>query len=155
MAHRGRLSDRIANTCTQGVVLKAALVSAIADKLKLPSGVTTRVNKQIKCSQLCLKLTQWSTPIGIERDDIKIIWKFGSSLMPIVVDITRGGGGICSNTRINNNCSVDSGYDFRCGYRNVSHYYWQPSVTTSQEYFYLEDQTTRSKGTILFKLRTV
>ena len=73
--------------------------------------------------------------------------------MPIVVDIIwgRGGGEICSNTLINNNCSVDPGYDFRCGYRNVSHYYRQPSVTTSQGYFYLEDQTI----TILFTLRTV
>ena len=77
--------------------------------------------------------------------------------MLIVVDIIwgRGGGEICSNTLINNNCSVDSGYDFRCGYRNVSHYYRQPSVTTSQGYFYLEDQTTLSKGTILFTLRIV
>ena len=78
--------------------------------------------------------------------------------MPIVVDIIWGGGGgerICSNTLINNNCSVDSGYDFRCRYRNVSHYYWQPSVTTSQEYSYLEDQTTQSKGTLVFKLLNV
>ena len=40
-------------------------------------------------------------------------------------------------------------------YRNVSHYYWIPSVTASQEYSYLEDQTKRSKGTLVFKPLTV
>ena len=49
----------------------------------------------------------------------------------IVVDISwgRGGGGVCSNTRINNNCSVDSDDDFSRGYKNVSHYYSLPSAT--------------------------
>ena len=45
--------------------------------------------------------------------------------MPIVVEISWGdgrGGGVCSNTRVNNYCSVDSDDDFRWGYRNVSHY---------------------------------
>ena len=39
------------------------------------------------------------------------------------------GGGVCSNTRINNNCSVDSDDDFSRGYKNVSHYYSLPSAT--------------------------
>ena len=39
---------------------------------------------------------------------------FGSSLMPIVVDTTElRVGGVSSNARINNNCSVDSDDDFR------------------------------------------
>ena len=77
--------------------------------------------------------------------------------MPIVVDISWGGGmgGVCSNTRINNNCSGDSDDDFRWDSRNASHYYWLPSVTTSQEYSYLEDQTKWSRGTFVFKLLTV
>ena len=76
--------------------------------------------------------------------------------MPIVVDISWGGGGVSSNARINNNCSVDSDDDFRCGYRrNVSHYYRLPSVRTSQEVSYLEDQTTRSSGTLVLKLLIV
>ena len=36
--------------------------------------------------------------------------------MPIVVEISWGdgrGGGVCSNTRVNNYCSVDSDDDFR------------------------------------------
>ena len=35
--------------------------------------------------------------------------------MPIAVDISwgSGGGGVCSITRINNYCSVDSDDDFR------------------------------------------
>ena len=80
--------------------------------------------------------------------------------MPIGVDISwgdgKGGGGrVCSYTRINNYWSVDSDDDYRWGYRNVSHYYWLPSVTTTQEHSYLEDQTKRSKGTLVFKLLTV
>ena len=71
--------------------------------------------------------------------------------MPIVLDTlaggTGGGGRVC--------WSVDSDDDFRWGYRNVSHYYWLPSVTTSQEYSYLEDQTKPYKGTLVFKLLTV
>ena len=49
----------------------------------------------------------------------------------IVADISwgRGGGGVCSNTRINNNCSVDSDDDFSRGFKNVSHYYSLPSAT--------------------------
>ena len=39
------------------------------------------------------------------------------------------GGGVCSNTRINNNCSVDSDDDFSRGFKNVSHYYSLPSAT--------------------------
>ena len=58
-------------------------------------------------------------------------------------------------TRKNNNCSVESKDDFRWGYRIVSHYYWLPSVTSSQEYSYLEDQTTRLDGIPVFKLLTV
>ena len=79
--------------------------------------------------------------------------------MPIVLDTlaggTGGGGRVCSYTRINNCWSVDSDDDFRWGYRNVSHYYWLPSVTASQEYSYLEDQTKRSKDTLVFKPLTV
>ena len=79
--------------------------------------------------------------------------------MPIVVEISwgdgRGGGGVCSNTRLNNYCSVDSDDDFRWGYRNVSHYYWLLVVTTSQEYSYWDDQTKQSKGTLVLKLLTV
>ena len=46
---------------------------------------------------------------------------FGSSLMPIVVDTTElRVGGVSPNTRINNNCSVDSDDDFRRDYRNVN-----------------------------------
>ena len=76
MAHRGRLLDRITTT--------TALVSAVADKLKLTSGVTTWVNiksskrfviSKIQCSKFCLKLTFWSSSIRINRYDIKIIWK--------------------------------------------------------------------------------
>ena len=40
-----------------------------------------------------------------------ILRLFGSSLMPIVVDINKLGeglGGVCSNARINNTCSVNS-----------------------------------------------
>ena len=50
----------------------------------------------------------------------------------IVVDISwgrGGGGGVCSNTQINNNCSVDSDDDFSRGFKNVSHYYLLPSAT--------------------------
>ena len=87
---------------------------------------------------------------GIDRDDIKIIWKLTNAHSS-----WQGGVGVCSNTRIKNNCSVASNDDFRLGYRNVSRYYWLPRVTTSQEYSYLKDQTTRSKGTPVFKLLTV
>ena len=38
------------------------------------------------------------------------------------------GGGVCSNTQINNNCSVDSDDEFSRGYKNVSHYYSLPSA---------------------------
>ena len=41
----------------------------------------------------------------------------------------EAGGGVCSNTRINNNCSADSDDDFSRGYKNVSHYYSLPSAT--------------------------
>ena len=37
--------------------------------------------------------------------------------------------GVCSITRINNNCSVDSDDDFSRGDKNVSHYYSLPSAT--------------------------
>ena len=90
------------------------------------------------------------TSIGIDRDDIKIIWKLTNAHSS-----WQGWVGVCSNTRIKNDCSVASDDDFRLGYRNVSHYYWPPRVTTSQEYSYLKDQTTRSKGTPVFKLLTV
>ena len=74
-----------------------------------------------------------------------------------VVDICGGGGIygrgvvclVCSNTRINNNCSVDSDDDFRWDYRNVSYHYWLPSVKTFQEYSNLEDQTRRSNSILV------
>ena len=79
--------------------------------------------------------------------------------MPIVVDISwgdgKGGESLFLYPDKQLFWSVDSDDDFRWGYRNVSHYYWLPSVTTTQEHSYLEDQTKRSKGTLVFKLLTV
>ena len=89
--------------------------------------------------KVVLKLTSRSTSIGIDRDNIRITSKL---TVPVVVDISWG---------INKNCSVDSDDDSA----EVSHYNWLPSVTSSQEYSYLEDQTTRSNGTLALKLLTV
>ena len=84
-----------------------------------------------------LKLTSRSSSIGIDNNN-----NISKLSVPVVVDVSWG---------INKNCSVDSDDDSA----EVSHYYWLPSVTTSQEYSYLEDQTSRSNGTLVLKLLTV
>ena len=60
---------------------------------------------------------------------MKIILKLTNAYIQLLTLAGGGaGGGVCSNTRINNNCSVDSDDDFSRGYKNVSHYYSLPSA---------------------------
>ena len=78
--------------------------------------------------------------------------------MPIAVDISWGTGGggewVCSNTRINNYCSVDSDDDFRWGI--------ETSVTII-DYLLSQLRSTLTwkiklsspKGTLVLKLLTV
>ena len=61
---------------------------------------------------------------------MKIILKLTNAHIQLLTLVGgEAGGGVCSNTRINNNCSVDSDDDFSRGYKNVSHYYSLPSGT--------------------------
>ena len=142
MTHCGRLFHRITTTCTEGLSTKSYFSF---ERPEQTSRVKTFSNKQNTMLKVVLKTYLVKHFDGIDRDDIKIIWKLTNAHSS-----WQGGVGVCSNTRIKNNCSVASDDDFRLGYRNVSRYYWLPRVTTSQEYSYLKDQVLLCSNCSLF-----